>query len=107
MLGQRNNARHVLHRQHFAVGQLTGPRPEHGGMGIKRDASLAIAYADEVERAQHAAGMVPVSVRQHDRLDRGEIQRQAISVALERVGLGPGVEQHDVTLRAAPRRDQA
>jgi hypothetical protein len=76
-------------------------------MDIERHVARGLTGAHEVERAQHAARMVPVAVRQHNRLDRSEVEAETLGVALERVGFRAGVEQHTVRALAAARRDQA
>src|SRR5882757_8883436 len=48
MVGQRDDAWDILHRQHVAVGQLASPGPKHAWMSIKGNASFSVALAYQV-----------------------------------------------------------
>jgi hypothetical protein len=76
-------------------------------MGVIGQVAVAPVGADHVDGRQHAAGMVPVPVRQHDGFNAGEIDAELARIALERVRLRPGIEQQGVRLPAAMGRDQA
>ena len=62
---------------------------------------------DQVDGAQHAAGVIPMAVREHHRVDDAEIDAKLKAVALERLRFGPGIEEDRVTRPAAMGGDQA
>ncbi len=49
--------------------------------------------------------MIPVSVRQHDSLDRAEIDAEALAVMFHRIIDRPGIEQHHSLALARERAD--
>src|SRR5690348_1732670 len=101
MRGQFGDRGNVLHRQHRAVGQPPSSRAEHPRMSIVRNRMASVAPANEVERFQHAARMIPMSMRQHDTFNRSQLNTQPHRIAFERILLRSGVEQNRMAMRTA------
>src|ERR1041385_478842 len=76
-------------------------------MGVIGQIAVSPVGAYEIDSAQHPSGMIPMAMREHDALDDAEIEAELPGVALECVGLRPGVEQDRVRNAVAMRRDQA
>ena len=76
-------------------------------MRVVGQIAIAPVGPDHVDGAQHAAGMIPMPVREHQRLDAGQIDAELPGVAFECVLLRAGVEEKRVGLAAALRRYQA
>jgi len=66
---QGRDAGDVLHLQHGAVRPFRGARPEHVRVRVARDGLPAVAVHDQLQGTQHGAGVIPVTVRQHETQD--------------------------------------
>jgi hypothetical protein len=81
-------------------------RPEHVGVNVAGKVLTAVAVADELQRAQHGAAVIPVTVREDDRLDRLQICAEPRNILFECAILRPCVEEQRFCGAALTNRDQ-
>lgn len=62
-------------------------------MHVQGRFGATLGIGDQPHCRDQATRVVEMAVRQHHGVDRGKVDRKALPVALEGVGLGPGVEE--------------
>ena len=70
------------------------------------DARASSGRGDRFDRDGKTTAVIPVPVRQEDRVDRGEVDAEAVGVVDPDVAVGADVEQHRVALVADPTRQE-
>ena len=92
---------------------MQGALREHARMNIAARAVLRTGSpgrhprsGNRFDRGQQAAGVVPVSMRQHDRLYRAQIGAEDVRIAQKGCPLGTCVEQQRMRLCTDLRADQ-
>src|SRR5262249_34663410 len=76
------------------------------GVNVAGKVLTAVAVADELQRAQHGAAVIPVTVREDDRFDRPQICAEPRNVLFECAIIRPCVEEHRFCGAALTNRDQ-